>query len=84
MARLFMLLLGLWVGIFLVMLAMARLNNLPANMPQLLSESFYYTAIAFAVYHLITKHRRRRQEEEPATRSKPGAEEADSGTETDS
>lgn len=57
MTRLLMMLLGMWVGIGLVMLALARLNNHPVVIPQILAESFYYSAIAIAVYHMINKRR---------------------------
>lgn len=68
MARLTMLLIGMWIGISLVMLALARLNNHPVIAPELLSQSFYYTAIAFAVYHLVTKRRQQnRRNESEAT-----------------
>lgn len=69
MARLFLVVLGLWVGISVVMLVMAHANNLPLDFPKILSESFYYAAIAFAVYHLLTRNKRPRPQ--PAEAAPP-------------
>ena len=60
MGRLALILVGLFCGITAVMMVMNH-GNPDMDTTGLLAESFYYTAIAFAVYHLINKTRQHRQ-----------------------
>lgn len=60
MAKLLMVLAGLWLGISFFLFMTARMNNHPVIVEEILSQSFYYAAIAFAVYHFATRNKRPR------------------------
>lgn len=60
MARLLLLVLGLWAGISAFLFFSARMNNHPVIIEKILSEGFYYAAIAMAVCHLLTRNKQRR------------------------
>ncbi|MCD8350992.1 MAG: hypothetical protein LUC93_10325 [Planctomycetaceae bacterium] len=60
MARLLLILAGLFCAITAGMMIMHR-NNPNMEPAGILAESFYYTAIVFAVYHLYNKARRNRE-----------------------
>lgn len=68
MAKLLMVLTGLWLAISGYMFMTARMNNQPVVIEKILSEAFYYSAIAFAVYHFATRNKRPRGQTPPESR----------------
>lgn len=61
MGRLLLILIGLFCAITAVMMIMNH-NDPDFELTGVLAESFYYTAIVFAVYHLVNKSRQNRSQ----------------------
>lgn len=59
---------ALFVACIVFGVVMAHANNQPIEWEQQLAEGFYYAAIGFALYHLVTRNKQIREQKETVAR----------------